>query len=199
MMQPITSKKKCAKMQRPMAGSQPKGEEKMDLFEVILKRRSIRTYTAQPVEPEKVQQILDAACRAPSAGNLQAYEIYVVTNAKKRDSLSCAALAQEHVLQAPVDLVFCTNPARSDAYTERGKTLFTIQDATIACTFAMLVATALGLSCAWVGAFDEKAVRQIIGAPENQTPVAILPIGYPAEKPPATPRRPLSEIAHWIS
>jgi nitroreductase len=171
----------------------------MEFFEVIRKRHSIRAFTDQPVEAEKLQQILETANLAPSAGNLQAYEIYVVTDAKKRDGLSCAALAQEYIASAPVALVFCTHPELTEGrYTERGTRLYTVQDATISCAFAMLAATALGLGCVWVGTFDEKVVRQIIGAAERQVPVVIMPIGYPAEFPEQHPRRPLDELVHWV-
>lgn len=171
----------------------------MEFSEVIRKRHSIRVFKDQPVEEEKLQQILEIANLAPSSGNLQAYEIYVVTNAKKRDGLSCAALAQDYVAKAPVALVFCTHPELTQGrYTERGTHLYTVQDATIACSFAMLAATNLGLGCVWVGTFDEKVVRVIIGAPDSQVPVVILPIGYPGEFPDQHPRRPLEELAHWV-
>ncbi len=171
----------------------------MEFNEVILKRHSIRTFTDQPVEAEKLQKILETANLAPSAGNLQAYEIYVVTDTKKRDGLSCAALAQEYIAAAPVALVFCTHPALTEGrYTERGTTLYTVQDATIACAFAMLAATNLGLGSVWVGTFDEKVVRLIIEAPEGQIPVVILPVGYPGESPERHPRRPLAQLAHWV-
>src|SRR4030067_1613947 len=141
----------------------------MEFSEVIRKRHSIRVFKAQPVEEEKLQQILEIANLAPSSGNLQAYEIYVVTNAKKRDGLSCAALAQDYVAKAPVAMVFCTHPELTQGrYTERATHLDTGQDATIACSFAMLAATNLGLGCVWVGTFDEKVVRMIIAAHESQ-------------------------------
>ncbi len=171
----------------------------MEFNRVILSRHSIRAFTSQPVETDKLQKILETANLAPSAGNLQAYEIYVVTDAKKRDGLSCAALAQEYIAAAPVALVFCTHPERTEGrYTERGTRLYTVQDATIACTFAMLAATDLGLGTVWVGTFDEKVVRMIINAPESQVPVVILAIGYPAEFPEQHPRRPLEELAHCV-
>jgi len=172
----------------------------MEFNEVILKRHSIRIFTNQPVETDKLQKVLGSANLAPSAGNLQAYEIYVVTDAKKRDGLSCAALAQEYIAVAPVALVFCTHPERTEGrYTERGTRLYTVQDATIACTFAMLAATDLGLGTVWVGTFDEKVVRLIVGAPESQVPVVILAIGYPGEFPEQHIRRPLEQLAHWIA
>ncbi len=171
----------------------------MEFHDVILNRHSIRTFSDQPVEPDKLQKILETANLAPSAGNLQAYEMYVVTDAKKRDGLSCAALAQEYVAVAPIAIVFCTHAALTEGkYTERGTRLYTVQDATIACTFAMLAATDLGLGSVWVGTFDEKVVRLIIGAPEGQVPVVILAIGYPAEFPTQHPRRPLEQIAHLV-
>ena len=171
----------------------------MEFNELIRNRHSIRTCTDQPVEAEKLQQILETANLAPSAGNLQAYEIYVVTDFKKRDGLSCAALAQEYIAVAPVALVFCTHPELTEGrYTERGTRLYTVQDATIACAFAMLAATNLGLGSVWVGTFDEKVVRLIIGAPDSQVPVVILSIGYPGEYPDQHPRRPLEQLAHWV-
>jgi nitroreductase len=171
----------------------------MEFFDVIKNRHSIRTFSNLPVEDEKLQQILETANLAPSAGNLQAYEIYVVPDAKKRDGLSCAALAQEYVAVAPVALVFCTHPELTEGrYTERGTRLYTVQDATIACSFAMLAATNLGLGSVWVGTFDEKVVRLVIGAPDSQVPVVILAIGYAAEFPEQHPRRPLDQLTHWV-
>ncbi len=171
----------------------------MDFFEVVKERRSIRAFAATPIEPETLQAILEAANRAPSAGNLQAYEIYAVRQRSKRRALARAAGDQEFVAQAPVVLVFCAHPARSTPkYEERGEQLYALQDATIACTFAMLAATASGLASVWVGAFDNDAVRQAIDAPEEIVPVAILPIGYAAEKPTATPRRTLDTLVHRV-
>ena len=108
-----------------------------------------------------------------------------------------ASYDQEFLVQAPLVLVFCAAPARSAVrYTERGETLYCIQDATIACTYAMLAATALGLGSVWVGAFDEDAVYKVIGTVLNQRPVAMLPIGYPNETPRIRTRRALDDIIH---
>ena len=158
------------------------------LFEVIKRRRSVRAFARQAVEAEKVAKVLAAANAAPSAGNLQGYEIFRVTPEKERVALAHAALYQFLIAQAPVVLVFCANQARSAAkYRKRGARLYAIQDAMIACAFAMLAATALGLSTVWVGDFDDAAVQRVLGCPDL-LPVAILPIGYPAEEPEPTPR-----------
>ena len=177
----------------------PKGIIRVvDLFEVIRRRRSVRAFAPEAVEAEKVAQVLAAANAAPSAGNLQGYEIFRVTHEKERVALARAALDQFFIAQAPVVLVFCANQARSAAkYRERGARLYAIQDATIACTFAMLTATGLGLGTVWVGAFDDAAVERVLGC-HDLLPVAILPIGYPAAEPEPTPRRSLAGLVHEV-
>lgn len=171
----------------------------MDFFNVIQTRRSVRQFTDQPVPEESLQRILDAARIAPSAGNLQAYEIYLIRNREHRDSLARAAYGQEFLSQAPLVLAFCTHAGLSEPrYSRRGVELYCVQDATIACTYAMLAATALGLATVWVGAFDEAAVHQAIAAPVGVVPIALLPVGYAAEEPSERPRRPLSDLVHGV-
>lgn len=171
----------------------------MDFFDVVKERHSIRAYQPQTAEPEKLEQLLQAINRAPSAGNLQAYEVYLVTDAERKSALGKSAYSQDFLMQAPLILVFCAHAARSEGrYGTRGVELYCVQDATIACTFAMLAATALGLSTVWVGAFDENAVREIIGAPQEHRPVAMLPIGYAAETPRNRPRRKLDDLVHHV-
>lgn len=172
----------------------------MDFFQLITDRRSVRLFQERPLEPEKLQKILEAVNLAPSAGNLQGYEIYLVTRLEQRQGLEQGAYGQGFLSQAPVVLVFCANPRRSAVrYRQRGRQLYCIQDATIACTVAMLAAQALGLNTVWVGAFLEEPVRQAAGIPEDLLPVAMLPIGYGAESPDPRPRRPLDDIVHPVA
>ena len=166
----------------------------MQVFEAIRNRRSVRAYQSEPVNPELVQTVLEAASQAPSAGNLQAYRVYVVrTESLKRD-LATAALEQEFLANAPVALVFCAVAARSAKYGRRGAELYCVQDATIAAAYAQLAATGLGLATCWVGAFDEAALVRLLNLPGGQRPVAILPLGWPAEQPSPPSRRPLDEL-----
>ena len=72
----------------------------MDFFEVIRTRQSIRAFQDRPVEPEKLQQILETINRAPSAGNLQGYEVYLVTNRACLQALTKAAVGQDFIEQA---------------------------------------------------------------------------------------------------
>ncbi len=176
----------------------------MDFFQTVDARQAIRAFTGDPVEAEKLRAILDAAVnRSPSAGNLQAYQIYVVTDAEGRRALSRAAInrrgmQQTFVAEAPVVLVFCADAERSaERYGQRGRELYAIQDATIACTYASLAAADLGLGSCFVGSFDPDAVRRVIGAPEGITPITLLPIGYPASRPTRRERRPMDELVHF--
>ncbi len=168
----------------------------MDFFDLIEKRRSVRSYSQRPIEEAKLNRIMDAANSAPSAGNLQAYEVFVVKGDSKKKALASAAQDQDFITGAPVCLVFFSNPRRSSVrYGKRGETLYSVQDATIAATFAMLAAVDLGLSTVWLGAFDDKEVCDIFGV-ESLQPIAILPVGYPAEEPEATSRRPIPDVFH---
>jgi nitroreductase len=171
----------------------------MEFFDVVKRRRSVRAFTPRPIEESKIKQILETANQALSAGNLQAYEIFLIEDEKKKRELALAALAQSFVAEAPIVLVFCANPERSEKkYGKRGRSLYSIQDATIAAAYTQLAATALGLASVWVGAFDDREVLKAIGNPEGLVPVAIIPIGYPAEEPEATPRRKLDDLVHKI-
>ncbi len=169
----------------------------MSLWEVLEARRSVRAFHPREVESDKLEAVLRAANQAPSAGNLQAYEIHVIREAETRRRLAEAALGQSFLAQAPVALIFCAHPARSAKYGRRGADLYCVQDATVAAAYAQLAATALGLATCWVGAFDDAAVCRVATLPPGQRPVAILPLGYAAEAPPPTLRRPLADLVHW--
>jgi nitroreductase len=171
----------------------------MDFFEIVKQRRSIRLFADRPVAEEQIERVLETALAAPSAGNLQAYRIFVVKSNEVRAALTAAALGQDCVRTAPVVLVFCTHAAQAaKKYGERGERLYTLQDATIACTFAMLAIEALGLATVWVGAFREEAAWKAIGSPEGLVPVAMLPFGYAGEQPEPTFRRSVDKLVHRL-
>jgi nitroreductase len=162
----------------------------MEFNELLKKRRSIRAFEPRPVEAAKLQSVLEAADAAPSAGNLQAYRMVCVTDRSVLRALAAAAHGQGFVAEAPAAIVFLADPGyASSRYGEPGRRLFCIQDATIACAYAQLRAADLDLGSVWVGAFDEGAVSRAVEAPRDLVPVAVLPLGYPAEHPGPAPRR----------
>lgn len=155
-----------------------------EMHEIFKRRHCVRSFQARGLPREDLRAILQAADSAPSAGGLKAREITVVTDEAVKKKLVRAALGQEFVGQAPVVLVFWAVPSRSaPKYGERGESLYALQDATIAASFAWLQAVASGLGGCWVGAFDENAVKSIFHGDlgRDWRPIALLPIGYPAE------------------
>ena len=166
----------------------------MDFLDVIQQRQSVRKWQARPIEREKLQCILEAINRAPSAGNFQSFEVYRAATAERRQAIAAATWDHAYIASAPEMLVFCSHPARC----QYGPEPYPMQDTSIAVTFAMLAVTAVGLGAVWIGAFDPKKVAETMNLPEGQIPVAILPIGYPDEQPERTTRRELSELVHEL-
>lgn len=170
----------------------------MDLFEAINLRRSIREFMSDPVSDEDVMKIIDAARHAPSAGNIQPWEFVVVRKAETKRRLAAAALFQSFIEEAPIVIVVCADEKQSGrGYGSRGSNLYCIQDTAAATQNILLAACALGLGACWVGAFNESSVGTILKMREGVRPVAIAPIGHPAEKPQPKYRRPLDEIIHY--
>lgn len=169
----------------------------MDFLEIVKKRKSIRRFKEKEIGEEKIREILEVVRQAPSAGNLQAYKVFVVKEKEKKKKLAQAALGQDFIAEAAVVLIFCANPKESALrYGRRGQELYSIQDATIACCYAQLAATNLGLGSCWVGAFSGEEVQKVLGT--DLLPVAILPIGSPNENPVRPEKKDIEEIAETL-
>ena len=169
----------------------------MDLLDAVAKRRSIRTYKKQDLPPGVVEQLLEAARQAPSAGNVQPWEFVVASTQKTKMAISQGAFGQKDIQEASVVIVVCADEKRAaESYGDRGRTLYCLQDTAAAIQNIMLTACSLGLGTCWIGAFKEDEVRKVINAPKNMRPVALIPVGYPNDSPDARPRRPIAEIMH---
>ena len=170
----------------------------MDVLEAIKGRRSIRAFKRQNVSQELVEKMIDAAIWAPSAGNIQPWEFIIVRRLEIKRELAEAALQQKFVEEAPVVIVVCADENRSSQrYGVRGKSLYCIQDTAAAVQNINLAACSLGLGTCWIGAFREKEARKILRVPRGVRPVAIIPVGYPAETPPPRSRRPSNNVIHY--
>lgn len=166
-------------------------------FKGFLSRRSsVRAFGETPLGEDEIGYILSSAGTAPSAGNLEAWDVVVVTDPDVRLDLSDAAFGQPHVAQAPVLFVVCANYVRSmSQYGERG-ILYAVQDATIACTYMMLAAHARDLSTCWTGAFEEDDIREILDLPPHIRPLVILAAGHGHHEGPVSDRMDISEHIH---
>lgn len=161
----------------------------MGFLDLARKRKSIRKFLSKPVEQEKIDSILEAVQLAPSAGNLQAYEIVVVKNPAVIKEIYKGYFSKSTHENVQLLMVFLADLEESGSrYGKRGRELYSIQDATIACAYAQLAATDLGLASVWVGAFDEEVVAKAVNA-GNKRPVAFLALGYAAIDPERPPRK----------
>lgn len=166
-----------------------------DVIAAILERRCCRQFTEEKVPAATIGRLIDAARWAPSAGNIQPWQFYVVYNEQRKQQIAEAALNQRFIAEAPVVIVVCVQPEMSAArYRERGTGLYIIQESAAAVQNILLAAEGYGLATCWVGAFEETGVVEALQIPSGILPVAIIPVGYAAREnhPPA--RRPVDEI-----
>jgi len=171
----------------------------MDIFELIKHRRSIRKFDpTKAVDEKTVTKILEAAIWAPSAGNTQCWRFQVVRDPDLKKRLAVEAGHQPFINDAPVVIVVCADLDHVErSYGERGRFTYALQDTAAAIENMWLAVTALGLGCCWIGAFSEDEAARILGLPKNLRPVAMLPIGVPAEKPKPPPRRAIAEVTRY--
>jgi len=169
----------------------------MDCLETIKTRRSIRSFTSEPVPKEDVLQIIEAGRLAPSAGNLQPCYFIVVNEPEQIQRLQEAAFGQTHVGQAPCIIVVAVDPERSSFYGDMGRNHLCLMDAANATQNMLLAATALGYGSCWVGGFSERKVKNVLELPENFRVVSLIPIGKAAIDPEMPPRRPLEDMVFW--
>ncbi|GBU23046.1 nitroreductase [Fibrobacteres bacterium R8-0-B4] len=140
-------------------------------------RYSVRSFCPRAVEPEKLTQALSAARLAPTACNNQPQRIKVVSDsaglAKVDECTPCR-------FGAPVVLLVCYDKTVCWRHPDTGKPSGEI-DAGIVTTHIMLAAAEIGLGSCWVMKFNVSKAAELFNLPENFVPVAMLPIGYPAD------------------
>ena len=173
---------------------------KMNVFEAIATRRSIRKFTVQDVPMEILGIIMDAGRYAPSTNNIQNWRFVIVKNPESKQRLAEASLQQMWIAEAPVIIVVCAETEKIKRfYGVRGERLYAVQNCAAAIQNMLLTAHALGLAATWVGAFDETMLARTIGIPEDVRPQAIIPIGYPDETVPAPTHYTLENVCYFES
>ncbi len=167
----------------------------MAFIDLAKERYSVRKFSSKPVEKEKLERILQAGQIAPTAGNTQPQRIIIAQDEDARAKIKRCTPCH---FNAPVVLVVCYD----NTVSFKGKTFnLGIMDASIVTTHLMLEAADLGLGATWVENFEPEAVIREFSLPENLVPVALLPLGYPAEdaRPSErhTSRKPLDETVFY--
>lgn len=156
----------------------------MELEDVLLKRRSVRKFTEEPVSDEMIEELLHAAMSGPSACNKKPWEFYVVTNEQVLEELKSASRFSR--FSAKLAIIVCGNLSRALPMQLAD---YWIQDCSAATENILLRATDLGLGAVWCGIHPQKRpeekVRKCLGISEKQIPLNIIYIGHPAEEPKA--------------
>lgn len=169
----------------------------MELEKAIRGRRSVRAYTSKDVPQNLIDEAVEMASWAPSAGNLQSRDFVIVRDRGTKEELAGAALGQDFVAEAPVVIVVVANLERVADYGRRGRDLYSIQDAAAATQNLLLALHERGLGSVWVGSFEEHETAVALGLPRHARPVAIVPVGYPAEEPSPRDHLPKEAYVHF--
>jgi len=157
----------------------------MDLMQIMMNRRSVRKYTAEPVSDAEIQQILSAGMLAPSGKGKRPWEAVVVRDRKMLDELvGCRAGGAKMLSGAPAAIVVFSDSELTDTY---------VEDSSLFMGNMHMMASDMGLGSCWLqvrlrpsdkeGVTSEEYVRSLIGAPEKMMPEAILVIGHIEKKP----------------
>ncbi len=154
----------------------------MDAIEAIMTRSSVRSYTSQPVEEEKVEVLLRAAMAAPTGMNRQPWAFYVVENREKLDDIASKIRGARMAEKAPLAIVVCGDLNKAAQGSDSWR-----HDTSAATQNLLVAANALGLGAVWTAGYpyeDRMAVlRETLSIPENLVPLCFIPIGYPDSEP----------------
>lgn len=165
----------------------------MNFLELVKSRCSVRHYADRAVEPEKLAYILECGRLAPSACNRQPWQVQVVLTPERRKAVAEAAARFGWLKEAPLLLVVCVNDSEAWTRSADGHNHSDV-DGAILTEHLVLAAAEQGLGSCWICAFDPIRCCEALDLSAELRPVAILPIGYPAEEHQVRPRKAMSEI-----
>lgn len=178
------------------------------MLNLLHQHRTIRKYTDQQIEPELLNQLLEATCRTSNTGNMQAYSIIVTTESGLKEQLSPAHFNQPMVKQAPVVLTFCADFNRftkwcnqrdaEPGYDNFQSFMATAIDALIAAQTFCIAAESVGLGICYLGTttYNAREIIDTLKLPKLVVPVITITVGYPADKPEQTDRLPMRAVVH---
>ena len=178
-------------------------------LETILSHRSVRCYKEQPIPDSVMEQVLHAATRASTTGNMQRYSIIVNQEEEMKKKIAPAHFNQPAVTSAAAVLTFCADFRRFNqwcryrdaepGYDNLQSFMWAVVDAVAATQNACLAAESLGLGICYMGTvtYNAHELIKIYGLPEGVVPVTCITMGYPAEEPSMADRLPLDGVVHY--
>ena len=153
-------------------------QEQKSALDNIFARKSVRSYTDEPVSPEQVETILKAAMAAPSGMNMQPWRFVVVTDQKVKDKLAIGF--NKMIAKAPVVIIVCGKTTNKLGAPNKNWTA----DCAASTENLLLAVEALGLGAVWTACYPYEdrmnPTVEALGLPENVSPYCIVPIGHPA-------------------
>jgi len=171
------------------------GEVDVETWDAIRSRRNVRSYGERVIAPEDLDRILEAARRAPSAGNQQAWDFVVCTDREQLAQLARVGPAARHVASSAATIALVA--PRSDDAQMRDLVQFDLGQATMS---VMLAAADLGIGSAHAGVQDQELARRLLGFPGDRFCALLITLGVPADRPLAPierpDRRPLDDVVH---
>ncbi len=172
----------------------------METFkDLALRRRSIRKYTEQPIEREKIEEIMTIALASPSGKHINPWEFVIV---EEHDILSqmsaCRTYGSQMLATAPLGIIICADTSLTDVW---------MCDASIVASNILLAAEDLGLGACWMQVYRrttpdeqpaEDMIKQLTNIPEHLTVLCVIAIGYKGEeKKPINPEKLQYDKIHW--
>jgi len=152
----------------------------MDTFEALLTRRSIRKYQKKSIAKEVIQDLIKAACHAPSAGNQRPWQFIVLNERRLLNVIHTFHPSAKMLMEADQAILVC-----GDLNLEKFKGFWMI-DCAAAAENILLAAHAAGLGACWLGIYPREGrmagMRKLLRLPANIVPFALVSLGYPAEK-----------------
>ena len=167
----------------------------MEFSDVIARRYSVRAYKPDPVEPEKLEKILEAARLAPTAANHQPFQLIVIHTEGRQNELQ-TIYHRDWFIQAPILICAVGIPAQGWVRSDDRRRYLDV-DVAIVMDHLILEATNQGLGTCWIAAFNAIAARNILGLPDDVEPILITPLGYPADQKGPKERKPLADLVRY--
>ncbi len=169
----------------------------MDFDKVLKKRTSVRRYSSKKVDVSSLTAVCEAARFIPVAGNIYTAKLIIVSDKKKKEEITEAALGQSFISDAPYVIVVCSDlSVLKKSYGSKAE-VYARQQAGAAIENMLLKITELELASCWVGAFDENAIKRILKIPDHIQIEAILPLANPFGKEKAKKKPDLNMIVYF--
>lgn len=167
----------------------------MSFVDLAKKRCSVRKFVEKEVTKEILLEVMEAARIAPSAKNMQPWHFIIATDKHLIKKIS-TCYTREWLQNAPAIIVAIGK--HSNAWVRDDGKRHTDIDLSIAIDHITLQAVDMGLGTCWICWFDVEKCKQLFDLQENEEPIALIPIGYPAQEcnknRHKTARKQLSEI-----